>query len=219
MMKFPTEWKVIKFHGSKPPIRYIYIWIVISQYPLVNVYTTNWKDPPYSMGNFTLKKWWFSIAMLNYQRVYRYVWWIYIYIIIYIYIHYMENHHVQWEKSRTKWWFSIYIGIIPRWFQASVTRWETHRNPSWQPGTLEISSAETSLGIPEMRLASLVHRYMVISWWFVMTQWWFIVIYCWFHGNLYTEMVDICIYIYIMINGNLQIFIYQYFMVICILKW
>ena len=23
MMKFPTEWKVIKFHGSKPPTSYI----------------------------------------------------------------------------------------------------------------------------------------------------------------------------------------------------
>ena len=25
MMTFPTEWKVIKFHGSKPPTRYILI--------------------------------------------------------------------------------------------------------------------------------------------------------------------------------------------------
>ena len=27
MMKFPTEWKVIKFHGSKPPTRTIYIYM------------------------------------------------------------------------------------------------------------------------------------------------------------------------------------------------
>ena len=27
MMKFPTEWKVIKFHGSKPPISNIYMLI------------------------------------------------------------------------------------------------------------------------------------------------------------------------------------------------
>ena len=29
MMTFPSEWKVIKFNGSKPPIRYIYIHIYI----------------------------------------------------------------------------------------------------------------------------------------------------------------------------------------------
>ena len=28
MMKFPTEWKVIKFHGSKPPTSIIYIYMI-----------------------------------------------------------------------------------------------------------------------------------------------------------------------------------------------
>ena len=34
MITFPTEWKVIKFHGSKPPTRYITI-----IFPLLLVYT------------------------------------------------------------------------------------------------------------------------------------------------------------------------------------
>ena len=33
MMKFPTEWKVIKIHGSKPPTRLLFY----QHYPLVNI--------------------------------------------------------------------------------------------------------------------------------------------------------------------------------------
>ena len=36
---------------------------------LVNVYITNWKDPPVFMGKLTISTGPFSIAMLNYQRV------------------------------------------------------------------------------------------------------------------------------------------------------
>jgi hypothetical protein len=40
-------------------------------YPLVNVYITNWKDPPFYSWENPLYNyiWSFSIAMLNYQRV------------------------------------------------------------------------------------------------------------------------------------------------------
>ena len=33
MMTFPTEWKVIKIHGSKPPTRLLFY----QHYPLVNI--------------------------------------------------------------------------------------------------------------------------------------------------------------------------------------
>ena len=78
MMKYPTEWKVIKFHGSKPPIRYVpscqtcetfvkirgairgkrSLWIGQMPHPwtslLVNVKITKWKDPPFFMGKSTI---------------------------------------------------------------------------------------------------------------------------------------------------------------------
>jgi len=38
-------------------------------YPLVNVYITNWKDPPFLMGKSAISTGPFSIAMLIYQRV------------------------------------------------------------------------------------------------------------------------------------------------------
>ena len=34
IIPFPAEWKVIKFHGSKPPTRYIYIYITIDDFPI-----------------------------------------------------------------------------------------------------------------------------------------------------------------------------------------
>jgi hypothetical protein len=33
MMTFPTEWKVIKFHGSKPPTRYFMVILRLSDGP------------------------------------------------------------------------------------------------------------------------------------------------------------------------------------------
>jgi hypothetical protein len=30
---FPTEWKVIKFHGSKPPTRFLWLFPKISKFP------------------------------------------------------------------------------------------------------------------------------------------------------------------------------------------
>ena len=43
MMTFPSEWKVIKFNGSKPPIRYIYTYIYISPVLLVKSHIL-WKN-------------------------------------------------------------------------------------------------------------------------------------------------------------------------------
>jgi len=45
--------------------------VVNWSYPLVNVYVTNWKDPPFSSWVNPLFLWPLSIAMLNYQRVYK----------------------------------------------------------------------------------------------------------------------------------------------------
>ena len=43
--------------------------VVNWSYPLVNVYVTNWKDPPFSSWVNPLFLWPLSIAMLVYQRV------------------------------------------------------------------------------------------------------------------------------------------------------
>ena len=55
----------------------IYIYIYNYIYPLVNVYIT--MENHHAINGKTHYKWPFSIAMLNYQRLY-------IYMIIYIYI-------------------------------------------------------------------------------------------------------------------------------------
>ena len=44
MMTFPTEWKVIKFHGSKPPIRW---WFKTP----VSATETHWANQPGSVGS------------------------------------------------------------------------------------------------------------------------------------------------------------------------
>jgi len=40
-----------------------------NRYPLVNVYITNWKDPPCFMGKLTISMAIFNSYVTNYQRV------------------------------------------------------------------------------------------------------------------------------------------------------
>ena len=65
-MTLPTEWKVIKFHGSKPPTSCCFTNII---YPLVNIQKTM-EHHHFQLVN-PLFLWPCSIAMLVYQRVYR----------------------------------------------------------------------------------------------------------------------------------------------------
>ena len=54
VMNFPTEWKVIKFHGSKPPTRYcIYIYIYIA-WDCTKGYDQFWSSPQVGISQ---KRW------------------------------------------------------------------------------------------------------------------------------------------------------------------